>query len=190
MSDSLRIINGEVLRATVVLDSGGNIQGSYQAMPSDSLTRPSDTNTYQSGDIVTNTTSAGAVTVAGNGILALTAARTQAGSFIVRKLRMIKSTPLLTFASFRVHLFSTPPTVAYGDNGLLGMTGVAGYLGAADMTFDQAFYDGAHAATMMLNDFNITLSSGQSVYAVLEARGAYAPGSSEVFTLIAEVFQS
>ncbi len=38
-------------------------------------------------------------------------------------------------------------------------------------------------------DMNVKLASGQIVYALLEARGAYAPGNAEVFTLTAEALQ-
>lgn len=174
------------------LNSGAATVSGFQGLPSDGFMRPADTVVYAVGDLIANSTTAGSVTVATHGILTLTAARVAAGSFILRRLRLRKTSISLTSASFRVHLFSTIPVPAIGDNGVLtgNVSGFAGHIGYVDILMDTAWSDGANGASMMPTDFNIALTSGQNIYALLEARAAYTPGSGETFTLTAEVLQN
>lgn len=159
--------------------------GGATVVNSANFPRPADTTAYASGDLVANSTVAGSVAP-----MSIAAARVAAGSGIVRRLLMRKSTVSLTNASFRVHLFSVAPTVANGDNGALSMTGVAGYIGKVDITMDQAFTDGAFGASdITMGDLQFKLPSGTVLYALIEARAAYTPGNAEVFTLHAEVLQ-
>lgn len=158
----------------------------FQAIPTAPFNRPADTTAYAVGDLVANSTTAGSVAP-----MQLTAARVAAGSFILRRLRLRKSTASLANASFRVHLFNAAPTVANGDNGALSMTGAASYIGAVDITMTQGFTDGAFGdGGITAPEFNIALASGQAIFALLEARAAYAPGLSETFALTAEVLQN
>lgn len=155
------------------------------ANPSANFTRPADTTAYASGDLVANNTTAGSVAA-----MALTAARTAAGSFLLHRLKLHKSGTSVTNASFRAHLFSSAPTVTNGDNGALAMTGVAGYLGNVDITIDQAFNDGAAGfSSIAMSDIVAKLGAGTTLYALLEARAAYTPVSAEVFTLTADIVQ-
>lgn len=153
--------------------------------PSQSFTRPADTTVYASGDTVANSTTAGSVTP-----LTLTAARVAAGAFMVHRLSLRKSGTSVTNAAFRVHLFKTSPTSASGDNAAISMTGSAGYVGYVDIVIDQAFTDGAVGfSSLAMSDTIVSLASGTSLYALLEARAAYTPISAEVFTLTAEITQ-
>ncbi len=140
-----------------------------------SFTRPADITAYASGDQVANSTTAGSVV---------------AMSFVhpprntqIRRLRLRKSTTGVTNASFRVHLFNVAPTVSAGDNAAMVIaTGAAGYLGQVDIVMAQSFTDGGVGlATTEINTFGVT-----TIYALLEARAAYTPGSAEVFTLAIE----
>jgi hypothetical protein len=53
------------------------------------------------------------------------------------------------------------------------------------VTLDRAFTDGAYGAAIPIvgQEVMIRLSSGQSVYALVEARAAYTPANAEVFTI-------
>jgi len=153
--------------------------------PTANFTRPADTIVYAAGDTVANSTTAGSVVP-----LTLTAARVAAGTFTVHRLKLHKSGTSVTNAAFRVHMFKASPTSASGDNAAISMTGVANYLGYVDIVIDQAFTDGAAGfSSLAMSDTVVALSSGQSLYALLEARAAYTPISAEVFTLAAEITQ-
>lgn len=165
--------------AVAVLASG------FAAIPSASFTRPADTTAYASGDLIANSTTAGSVAP-----VAISVARVAAGSFLINRVRLSKSGTGVTGASFRVHLFNTQPTVANGDNGALLTSGRAGYIGRVDfdMTAATIFNDG-NAATADAG-FLVALASGQTVWALIEARGAYAPASGETFSMTLEVAQN
>lgn len=149
------------------------------------FTRPANTTAYAVGDIVANSTTAGSVVP-----LSFTAARLSAGSFRVRRVKVSKSNNVLTAAQFRVHFFTASPTIANGDNGVFSTSGTADYVGYIDVTLDIAFTDGA-AGFAALPGFGIgrKLASGQTLFALLEARAAYTPASAEVFRVEIEVEQ-
>lgn len=147
-----------------------------------SFTRPGDTTPYTSGDLVANSTTAGSVAAVE---LRAVGAYPQ-GASIVRRAVVRKSGTGTTSAAFRVHLYRTSSiTFANGDNGAWSTNQVANYLGALDITEMRAFTDGAYGAGVPVfgSEIMIRLSSGQSVWAVLEARGGYTPGNAEVFTI-------
>lgn len=156
------------------------------ALPSASFTRPADTTAYASGDLVANSTTAGEVVP-----LSLAAARTAAGSGLIRRVRLRKTGTSVTNAVFRVHLYNALPTPSNGDNGAWLTSASASYLGAFDVTVDRAFSDGAvgTGAPLVGADIAFKLASGTSVYALVEARGAYTPVSAETFTVALDVIQ-
>lgn len=161
------------------------------ATPSANFTRPADTTAYASGDLVANSTTAGSVVP-----LSWTAARIAAGNFLVRRARLKKSTASLTNASFRLHLYAADPSaasgIANGDNGAWS-TKHASYLGSIAIVVDKAFSDpaaGAQGAPDSGADIQVALGSGQTIYGLLEARGAYTPGNAEVFTVELEIHQN
>jgi hypothetical protein len=161
--------------------------GAHTATPSSSFTRPADTTAYASGDLVASSTTAGSVTP-----LSFTAARVAAGSFSVLRGRIKKSGTSATNAAFRIHLFTVSPTVTSGDNGAFAIaTGIAGYLGYLDVTSMQTAGDGCmgHGAPNVGSAIVVDLSSGQVIYGLLEARGAYTPDNAETFDVCLEVFQ-
>jgi hypothetical protein len=162
--------------------------GGHAATPAASqFTRPADTTAYAVGDLVANSTTAGSVTP-----LQFTCARVAAGSFSIRKWRAKKSTTSVTNASFRLHLYSASPTPSNGDNAAWLTSGAATYLGALDVTFDRSFTDGATGVGLPVNGSEITVSlaSGQVIYGLMEARGAYTPGNAETFDNALELFQN
>ncbi len=151
-------------------------------LASASFTRPADTTAYGVGDLVANSTTAGSVVAMS---LAGMAQKAGAGGKIVGA-RLRKSGAGTTNAAFRVHLFSAAPaTVANGDNGAFSTSGVADYIGALDVTIDRAFTDGAFGRGMPLagNFLDYITAGGTTLYALIEARGAYTPASGETFVL-------
>jgi len=148
-----------------------------------SFTRPADTTAYASGDLVANSTTAGSVAA-----VELThVGNKPAGTGMIRRVVLRKSGTSTTNATFRVHLMrADPATVTNGDNGAFSISGVADYLGSADVTIDEAFTDGAWgaAAPNAGSEFMIRLGPGeQSIYAMVETTAAYTPGNAEVFTI-------
>lgn len=147
------------------------------------FTRPADTTAYASGDLVANSTTAGSVAAMSLSISGYT------GGMQVRRVKLAKSSVGTSNAQFRVHLFKVAPTtVTNGDNGAFSVSGVADYVGACDVTMGQAFTDGAagHGVPNTGSDITAQLTSGSTLFALLEARAAYVPVSAETFTLSLE----
>jgi hypothetical protein len=160
--------------------------GGPLANPSANFTRPGDTTPYTSGDLAANSVTAGSVVP-----LSWTAARIAAGSFMVRRARLQKSGTGVTAASFRLHLYTASPTCTNGDNATW-LTTLSGYIGAIDITVDRAFSDGAagSGAPVTGSEHNVKLAAGQTIYGLLEVRGAYTPANAEVFTVVLELLQN
>lgn len=186
-----RVADGEIFDTDA--DLGGHrrevLAVGTIANPSDTFTRPADTTAYASGDLVANSTTSGSVLP-----LTFNVARNTGGSLMVRRARLRKSGAGITNASFRLHLFrAAPATVTNGDNGAFSVSGVADYLGAIDITVDRAFTDGAsgHGVPVVGSDICVKLGAGVStIRGLLEARGAYTPGSAEVFAVELDVLQN
>lgn len=169
------------LRTTTVGGAFGTL-----ITPSNNFTRPADTTTYASGDLVANSTTAGSVVP-----LSWTAARVATGNFFIRRIRLTTSSTSVTLSNFRVHFYTTLPTVTNGDNGAW-LSPTSGWIGAMDVTVNEAFSDGAagNGSPNIGSELGVALASGQLIYGLIEARAAYVPTSGEVFTVILEVYQS
>lgn len=147
------------------------------------FTRPADTTTYASGDLVANSTTAGSVSA-----LAVSVASANGKPFTAVRAHLKKSGAVLTLASFRVHLYKTRPTVTNGDNGAWLST-ESGYIGSFDLAIDKAFSDGAAGVGVPLVGTVmriLPITTGKTVFALIEARAAYVPISGEIFTLTLE----
>lgn len=136
------------------------------------LTRPSDTTAYASGDLVANSTTAGSVVFP----------NASANCPILRRLIFTKSGTSITNASFRIHIFAQSPTTGGGDNATFSVT-KEGYLGAFDVTVDRAFSNGACGVGVPITGTEILNPNFGALYFIVEARGAYTPASGETFTL-------
>lgn len=153
-------------------------------------TRPNDTTAYASGDLVANSVTAGSVVP-----LAFTVTRIAAGSAMIRRVRFKKSGTTITNASFRVHFYKTSPTPSNGDNGVW-LTTESTYLGSVDCDLTSAaakvFTDAAKviAVPTIGSEIIFSLSSGQLIYGLIEARAAYTPIANEVFTVVLELAQN
>ena len=152
--------------------------------PQASFTRPNNATAYASGQIVANSTSAGSVApmtfaIAGNSM---------PGATRITRVRLAKSGTTAANAAFRVHLYATSPTSANGDGGAWSTDQSANYLGAIDVPSMKAFTDGCAdvGAAAAGSEFLLRLAAGKTIYALLEARAAYAPAANEAFTLTLE----
>lgn len=150
------------------------------------FTRPADTTPYTTGDLVANSTTAGSVVPLE---LRGFAVNNQA-STIIRRVELVKSGTSTTNAAFRVHIFRRPPaTITNGDNGAYSVSGAADYIDSLNITMDRAFTDGAAGigvplvGSEILVRFTGSTTQGQSLFALIEARGDYTPASAEIFTL-------
>lgn len=158
--------------------------GGYVARPSATFTRPTDTTPYQSGDLVANSTSAGSVIP-----MTFSVSRETGRGGMIRRARIRKSGTGTSNASFRLHLYSASPTVANGDNGAWSTNQGANYIGAIDIATSTAFTDGAagNGIPNIGNEINFT---SDTIYGVLEARGAYTPANGETFVVSLELIQN
>jgi hypothetical protein len=158
---------------------------------SSTITRPGDTTAYASGDLVANSTASGSV----NNLQFTTLARISGGSGVIVGAQIQKSTNGVTNAAFRLHLFNTAPTyTSAGDNSAMTTVVVAsakGYLGYIDISAMVGFSDVAWGSGAPDNSRGGIpfVATAQIVYGILEARGAYTPGSAEVFTITLDALQ-
>ena len=153
------------------------------SVTSDTFTRPADTTAYASGDLVANSTTAGSVTP-----LTLKIWPSGSGQTIIQRVRLAKTGTSVANAAFRVHFYQATQTVANGDNAAWSSSGAQDYLGNVDVTAMYAFTDGANGfgAAAAGAEMRYKLKTGATIYALIEARGAYTPASAEVFTLYVE----
>ena len=162
--------------------------GGKQIIGVATFTRPADTTTYTSGDLVANSVTAGSVVP-----LAFSIAPT-GGSGKITRVRVFTSSTSVTLAQFRVHFYKFSPVPANGDNGVW-LTPHSGYMGSFDVTVDKVFSDGAKgvgfATTGVGTDVRFDAGTGNNIiYALIEARAAYVPTSAEVFIVDVECEQS
>ena len=150
-----------------------------------SFTRPNDTAAYGAGDLVANSTTAGAVVplridlgnivAAGHGITRITRAR------------LTKSGTSPANASFRIHLYEAAPVPQNGDNGAWSTDSAASWLGGIDVASMLAFTDGCTGTGSATAGSEMFLRlAGAAIFALIEAKAAYTPVANEVFTLTLE----
>lgn len=140
------------------------------------FTRPADTTAYAAGDAVSNSTSAPV-------LMEFTAAPHNGERGIIRSLRFTKSDNDTTNADFRVHLFSVAIT-AVNDNAAFSLAFAdrgnrIGHIDIADTDLIGGAANEAYRSDFVL-PFECA-SNDNKLYALIEARGAYTPGSEEQF---------
>jgi len=159
------------------------------ANPSASFTRPNDTTAYAVGDLIANSTTAGSVTP----MSFANVARVAAGAAAIIKARLTKTGTGIVGAAFRLHLYSASPTVTNGDDGAFLPNQAANYLGAFEFgtTNMRVHSDGVACNGVTQTGYPITvdLSSGTTIYGLVEAAGAYVRTAAETFTFTLEVEQ-
>lgn len=159
------------------------------ATPSSNFTRPADTTAYATGDLVANSTTAGSVTPL-SWLITPSGSTGGWGPVFIRRAKIKKSTTVTTAAQFRVHLYTSSPTVTNGDNGAWLST-ESGYIGSLDITVDKAFSDASAGQGTLQSSTGVQIVNAGgtdiTIYGLLEARAAYTPGSAEVFTVVLDV---
>jgi len=107
----------------------------------------------------------------------------------IKRARMSTSSTSVTNAQFRLHLYTTSPTVTNGDNGAWLSNQAATYVGFLDITIDKAMSDGAAGVAGFTAGAEV-LFTAVTLYGLLEARAAYTPTSAGTFTVTLEVAQN
>lgn len=144
---------------------------------SQSVTRPSDTTPYAAGDLIANSTTAGAVSA-----LIFNFSEASGGPLWLRSATLRKTQASITNANFRLWFLSAAPTVTNGDNGA-----IAGAF-LSTVLFEPILLD---ATVLLTGDGAIGSSVFEDgmlplvapFYVLIEAMAAYTPASGEIFTL-------
>lgn len=193
-----------VLRAQVAAIESGTVYGQFAEVnsrgelssltayakraASAQFTRPADTTAYAAGDQVTNSTTAGSFVA-----LSFDVGRYSGAYVVIRGAKLRKSTATTTNASFRLHLFTVAPTVATaGDNATFANVANTSdsYIGAIDITVGRAFSTGSAGVGMVSGRNEIIAAPvATTLYGILEALAAYAPGNAETFDVTLDCFQ-
>lgn len=168
----------------------GDLRSVGFAVKSNVITRPADTTVYAVGDLVANSTTAGSVTPFSLATVVNPINTFYTNSGRIDRCRIRKTGVSVANASFRVHFYSAAPTVSNGDNGAW-LSSITDYVGACDVTVDRVFTNGSEGTGLPLSGSGIVFSlpSGSTLYALVEARGAYTPVSAEQFTVIVEGYR-
>lgn len=149
--------------------------------PTSLLTRAAPTTQYTANDFISNSETAGSALASFTWSLA--AGRGSTG-FLLRNVRLRKSTATVTVATFALHLFGANKSpLAMGDNVALAFTNFDGFIGSIALDMATGSTVNIHATTIFKN-FPLTQAlevNASTVYGYLQAIGAYAPGASEVF---------
>lgn len=145
------------------------------------ITRPSDTTAYASGDLIANSTTAGSVTP-------LTFYVGYGTGFKINRVKVKFNSTTPTNAKFRLHLYGASPTPTNGDNGAW-LTTESSYLGAVDidasaLTFsDSTSAYGIYVNTALTETPILDMGINGVLYGLLTATAAYTPTSGEIFTI-------
>ena len=153
------------------------------------ITRPNDTTTYASADLVANSTTAGSVTPFSFTIPASILPfvwRINGGLMTATA----TSAPLAN-STFRVHLFTTSPTVANGDNAAFSTTAsYSSWIGALDTTHTALGSGGTRGilGPVTAGVYPLVPAETATLYGLIEARAAYVPVAQTVFALTIDAF--
>lgn len=162
----------------------------YKTVTSTTLTKVSGTTAYASGDLIANHATAASVVP-----LTFTDATVRVpGEIAIWRARLIKSSPVVTNGSFRIHFFNASPAFDNGDNGVFSVTGDGtSWIGACDIvqsTFAALYSAAAVGDGKPVNtDFAVGYLTTANMYGAIEARAAYTPITLETFIVKATIQQ-
>lgn len=158
------------------------------ARASASFARPTDTTAYGAGDLVANNTTAGSVTAMTFALAPSLDGRVR----IVRRVKLSKTSTGVTNPAFALHLFTAAPTVTNGDNAAFIPSLSSTYLGSIAVTCGQVTGTGAvgFGAATAGAEIVIPPNAGNTIYGLLSATAAYAPGNGETITVEIEAYPS
>ncbi len=159
--------------------------------PSSSFTRPANVTAYAANNLIANSTTAGSVVP-----LSWSLGQNHIpGPFTIKRATIQKTTTTITGFKFILNLYTASPTVANGDGGAYSSTLSANYIGQITCDGSAApgaiFSDGAVAQGAAADgaELNCRLPSGTSIFGLLQATGAYTPGSAEVITVTLDLIE-
>jgi hypothetical protein len=153
--------------------------------PTSTLTRPSNTTAYASGQLIASSTTAGSVVVPSFSIASA------AGGAILPRIRIRASLSPSSWqgVNLSVNLWSAAPTYTNGDAQPYAVaTGSATWLANYLVTLTQ-FGDGSVGAGPLTgaNEMALKLASGTVVYWDLQVLNSATPAAGQTFTLIPEL---
>lgn len=143
--------------------------------------RPADTTQYAANDAMGNSTTAAQINP-----LRFPVARVKYGTFGLQRVRLKSFTGTsLTAARFRLHLWTSLPIVANGDNAAMTVPSINTYIGNVDVTMDTVLVDGTHGST------NVAwiprcFTNTKTIFGLMQALDVYTPISQERFAWILE----
>jgi hypothetical protein len=115
--------------------------------------------------------------------------RLAAGDVVIRRARLRASGAALTDAAFSLHLYSSSPTSAAGDNAAYSTNGAANYLGTISFVLSVVMTDGVVGYATSFDPMYLHLLGGTDIYGLLEADDTYVPASGETFQVSLELEQ-
>lgn len=155
-------------------------------IPTANFTRPADTTAYAVGDMVANSTTAGSVVP-----MSFTVNTASGRAIYISRAVLKKSTTGVTAPNFRLHLYTASATIASGDNAAYSTT-QSGHFCDIDINMPTTdLFSDANDGIGAPNVGTVCsiVPTAQIIYGLIEARGAYAPGNAEVFTVNLEVHE-
>ena len=142
------------------------------------ITRPSNTTAYTTGDVVGDT--------GGSAILTLSSMGPNGGYILLQSAALIFSDSAVPsgMASFRVHLYSASPT-AIADNAAFDLVSGdrANYMGFFDIPAPVDFGSTLYAQTDYIGRMIKMATGSITLYAEIETKGAYTPVSASTIEL-------
>lgn len=154
--------------------------------PADSFARPANTTQYTAADLVAHDVDAADVNSAPSLVFDMAPLRQNGGKIVGGILE--KSSNTVTVATFRLHIYDRIKTVTNGDNGALVISDNLGYICSLAFDMATAANNVALSGTAIqriataLAQPGVFTARRRQLYGYLEATGAYAPASGEVFT--------
>lgn len=149
------------------------------------ITRPSNTTTYNAGDVI-GVADSGTPANAGSAIITLPSIGPSGGYVVVQSVRLfIASTSVPSgMGGFRLHLYTASPT-AILDNAPFDLVSgeVANYAGFVDLPTPQDFGSTLYSQADYPGTLIKLASSSTTLYAELETRGGYQPASGTAYDL-------
>lgn len=174
------------------------VQYSIGLNPSSSFTRPANTTSYSSGQLVANSTTAGSVVPMSWVCSDTNAVTGSKASFKIVRGRLKKSQNTTTNATFAIQLFGSDPSassgISVGDGGTFaGNVKDATFLGTINTGLPTSLNDCAISFATPSNAASagiVVAQSSGTIYGLLTTvASGYAPLSSEVFTITLEINQ-
>lgn len=151
------------------------------ARSSASFTRPANTTAYAAGDLVANDVDAGDVVPMSFDLSKLRGAQ----GFLLNCLIIKKSTNTAANASFLLHLFRGLPVVTGGDNAAFAVGHQRDYVGPVPLDMTTSGVDITGGSLYLRYGLTVPgcvdREGVDTLYGLLEALAAYAPGSAEQF---------